>query len=319
MFGRALLKNSFKNVYFNMRRKTSFVTINSVTKIDIKSPRPKSSFFSNSSFIHYRLLEEPKEFLILSKGVPRELESSREELTRELSTELSTESSRGVSPGIIPSFDEANYTFLRNKSLSELIRSLVVGKLCSIRWLVNHAEDLIKFSERLYLVQPTYWIIRKTFFAHFCGQDDIKDFEDLMNRLEKICELARERNVKILIDAEQTYFQPAIDLISIKLASKFNKSNHHDREERKRDERDEGGGGGKRDAIVFNTYQMYLKDSFTRLKRDFELSRRENFVFAAKLVRGAYMVGERLMAQKYGYPSPIHDNIEDTHKSYNEA
>ncbi|RHZ80582.1 hypothetical protein Glove_134g35 [Diversispora epigaea] len=153
------------------------------------------------------------------------------------------------------------------------------------------------------------------------SQEDIKDFEYLMNRLEKICELARERNVKLLIDAEQTYFQPAIDFISMKLASKFNKSNHQYSEEGKLEEKDEGGGGGggKRDAIVFNTYQMYLKDSFSRLKRDLELSRRGNFVFASKLVRGAYMVGEKLMAQKYGYPSPIHDNIEDTHKSYNEA
>ncbi|RHZ80583.1 hypothetical protein Glove_134g36 [Diversispora epigaea] len=124
MFGRALLQNCFKNINFNMRRKTSLVTINSVAKIDIKSPRPKSSFFSNSAFTHYRLLEEPKEFVRLSKGIPRELELSEEE--------LSGESSRGVSPGIIPSFDEANYTFLRNKSLSELIRSLVKNIFCSI-------------------------------------------------------------------------------------------------------------------------------------------------------------------------------------------
>ncbi|RHZ80908.1 hypothetical protein Glove_130g187 [Diversispora epigaea] len=55
-----------------------------------------------------------------------------------------------------------------------------------------------------------------------------------------------------------------IDFISVKLASK---SNPHNSEEGKREERDESSGGGGRDAIVFNTYQIYLKDSFLRLRR----------------------------------------------------
>jgi proline dehydrogenase len=45
-------------------------------------------------------------------------------------------------------------------------------------------------------------------------------------------------------------------------------------------------------------------------------SKRENFWFGAKLVRGAYMVAERARAVEMGYPSPIHDTIEDTHANY---
>ncbi|CAG8661833.1 726_t:CDS:2, partial [Scutellospora calospora] len=52
---------------------------------------------------------------------------------------------------------------------------------------------------------------------------------------------------------------------------------------------------------------------------DYEFSQRYEFIFAAKLVRGAYMVSESLMAKKLGYPDPIHDSIKDTHKSYNNA
>jgi proline dehydrogenase len=63
--------------------------------------------------------------------------------------------------------------------------------------------------------------------------------------------------------------------------------------------------------------QMYTKSSRGRLELDVESSRRENFTFAAKLVRGAYMISERKRAEEMGYPSPIHDTLEDTHASYN--
>lgn len=45
-------------------------------------------------------------------------------------------------------------------------------------------------------------------------------------------------------------------------------------------------------------------------------AKREGFVFGAKLVRGAYMYMERERAEERGYPSPVHDTLEDTHGSY---
>lgn len=63
--------------------------------------------------------------------------------------------------------------------------------------------------------------------------------------------------------------------------------------------------------------QMYTKSSRGRLELDVELANRENFTFAAKLVRGAYMVSERKRAEEMGYVSPIHETLEDTHESYN--
>lgn len=62
---------------------------------------------------------------------------------------------------------------------------------------------------------------------------------------------------------------------------------------------------------------MYTKSSRGRLELDVELANRENFTFAAKLVRGAYMVSERKRAEEMGYVSPIHETLEDTHESYN--
>ncbi|CAG8501178.1 14863_t:CDS:2, partial [Racocetra persica] len=137
------------------------------------------------------------------------------------------------------------------------------------------------------------------------NQKMIKGFNQLLTRLEQISKTAHQYNVKLLIDAEQSYFQPGIDYLAMGLSLKFNKLT---------DENNFQNG-----PIIFNTYQMYLKDSSSRLKRDYELSRRNKFVFAAKLVRGAYMANERLIAKESGYPDPIHDNLEDTHESYNGA
>ena len=100
-----------------------------------------------------------------------------------------------------------------------------------------------------------------------------------------------------MIDAEHTYFQPAIDIIATDLIKKYNRVY----------------------PVIFSTYQMYLKDSTARLKIDVDRARKGNYSFAAKLVRGAYMVVERSRAAQMGYEDPVHDNISHTHENYNKA
>ncbi|KAF9360119.1 hypothetical protein BGX26_010461 [Mortierella sp. AD094] len=131
------------------------------------------------------------------------------------------------------------------------------------------------------------------------SKEDLKDYKCLLNRMEKLCNQAEKSQTRLMIDAEQTYFQPAIDNVALYLQEQYNHTPHAD------------------GPLIYNTYQMYLKDALRRLQQDYTRSQRNGYVLAAKLVRGAYMVSERRRAQELGLEDPICDGIEATHTSYN--
>ncbi|CAO3629822.1 unnamed protein product [Mucor hiemalis] len=165
--------------------------------------------------------------------------------------------------------------------------------------------DVIEFRKLFNLQGPGRDIWWKTASEDAHGvlltAEDLSAYDRMINRLEQVCSLAYSLKVGIMVDAEQSYFQDAIDHVAINLQRKFN----HRIE------------GQDQQVTVYNTYQMYTKSSQGRLELDYELAKRENYTFAAKLVRGAYMVSERKRAEEMGYVSPIHETLEDTHASYN--
>lgn len=63
---------------------------------------------------------------------------------------------------------------------------------------------------------------------------------------------------------------------------------------------------------MFKTYQMYRKDSMEHLLEDIEMFKTFGLTHNIKLVRGAYLFGDR----KYGI---IHDSKEETDTNYNNA
>ena len=54
----------------------------------------------------------------------------------------------------------------------------------------------------------------------------------------------------------------------------------------------------------------------TSLKHDLAQAEKCNYIFAAKLVRGAYMDQERQLAREHGYEDPTNPNFDATSNVY---
>uniref|UniRef100_A0A8C5E8T9 Proline dehydrogenase n=1 Tax=Gouania willdenowi TaxID=441366 RepID=A0A8C5E8T9_GOUWI len=115
-----------------------------------------------------------------------------------------------------------------------------------------------------------------------------------LQRLNRIAEESVNK-VRVLVDAEYTYMNPALSLVTMAMMKKFNRDG----------------------AWIWNTYQCYLNESRSLLLEDLQLSKRERFCFGVKLVRGAYMDKERKLAEKEKRDDPVHQCWEDTNDSYN--
>ncbi|KAG5502213.1 hypothetical protein GH5_05166 [Leishmania sp. Ghana 2012 LV757] len=122
-------------------------------------------------------------------------------------------------------------------------------------------------------------------------------WKNVNNRLSLIASMAKELNVRMLIDAEQTFYQLAIDAIVANLQKTYNKEL----------------------PVVYNTYQCYLTYAEDRIDNDLVRARHMNFQWGGKIVRGAYIVQERATAAQHGYTSPVWSTYEETNKCYNAA
>lgn len=127
--------------------------------------------------------------------------------------------------------------------------------------------------------------------------DEEKALKRIEDRMDRICAKGFEYSIPILIDAEDSWYQDAIDQLVLTLIKKYN----HER------------------TIVYNTYQLYRTQSLNNLKNHFHDAVMNNVYFGAKLVRGAYMEKERERAEEKKYPSPIHPTKEATDEAFNAA
>lgn len=128
-------------------------------------------------------------------------------------------------------------------------------------------------------------------------EEEIDEWDRVRERMYTICEVAAEKNIGVLIDAEESWIQDPVDRLTMEMMEIFNKSK----------------------VIVYNTIQLYRHDRLHFLHISHQIAKQQGFKLGMKLVRGAYMEKERERAYDKGYESPIQATKEDTDRDYNDS
>jgi len=181
---------------------------------------------------------------------------------------------------------------------------------------VDYLEWIDSLDPKILGSQPLHEYVHTPMLS----PEELTQLDNMFERMYTLVETAKAGKVRLMIDAEQTYMQPAIDHIVMHLQRKYNRGDM---------------------PTVFGTYQVrarpswlltpwsaaaatdlwapmqaYLTDCESRMRLDMMRARREGFTFACKLVRGAYLVSENKLALEKGYKSPVHGSLEATHACY---
>jgi len=123
------------------------------------------------------------------------------------------------------------------------------------------------------------------------------EWNRVADRVDKICEAAFQNDVMVLVDAEETWIQEAVNQLVCAMMEKYNTAK----------------------AIIFNTFQLYCHGALPYLRLAYAEAETKGYKLGAKLVRGAYMEKERKRAEEKGYASPIQPNKAATDKDYDDA
>ncbi|MFY9242609.1 MAG: proline dehydrogenase family protein [Polaribacter sp.] len=173
------------------------------------------------------------------------------------------------------------------------------GALEKILRILNFCEE--KKSIPYAVFKPTgfgrFALYQKLSEGKSLNNNEQEEWNRVVARFHKVCKVAVEKDVPLLIDAEESWMQKAADELIEELMETYNKNK----------------------AIVFNTLQMYRHDRMDYLKALHEKAKIKGFHIGMKVVRGAYMEKERDRAEEKGYTSPICENKKATDENYDNA
>jgi proline dehydrogenase len=131
---------------------------------------------------------------------------------------------------------------------------------------------------------------------HMSAQDATA-WEHAQRRVHRICEAAAAADVPLLVDAEESWIQPAMDGMVQAMMQRFNSQK----------------------ALIFNTVQLYRHDRLAFTRERAEHAKANGYHLGLKLVRGAYMEKERERAAERGYPDPISPDKAAVDRDFDEA
>ena len=125
-----------------------------------------------------------------------------------------------------------------------------------------------------------------------------RQWESFNKRFVNICKKASESEVRLFVDAEETWIQTVIDQMVLEKMEMYNTSTN---------------------AYIYNTYQLYRNEGLGILMQHISKAKLGGFKIGAKLVRGAYMEKERRRAEEMNYPDPINETKVKTDEQFNLA
>ncbi|NND79149.1 MAG: proline dehydrogenase [Maribacter sp.] len=120
------------------------------------------------------------------------------------------------------------------------------------------------------------------------------EWQRVINRFDATCKKAHDLGISLLIDAEESWMQDAADQLVEDMMRKYN----------------------EKEAVVFNTLQLYRWDRLDYLKKLHARAKEEGFKIGIKVVRGAYLEKENLRAEEKGYKSPMCATKEATDENF---
>lgn len=126
--------------------------------------------------------------------------------------------------------------------------------------------------------------------------EDIATLREGCTRLEKLIKLARQKDVRIMLDAESWSTQLGVD--SVFMQAQRNESSSAE------------------SPAIYQTFQCYTRSAQARLAATIIDAQRFGYSFGAKLVRGAYLESETSRATALGVSSPLWSTKEETDQCY---
>ena len=119
----------------------------------------------------------------------------------------------------------------------------------------------------------------------------------MKDRFQQSCKKGLACNIKLLIDAEESWIQPALDDLVEELMACYNKE----------------------EIMVYATIQLYLSERLPYLKSLLEKSKKEAYQIGVKLVRGAYIEKETARANLKQYANPVCSSKEATDRNFDQG
>ncbi|TCK69368.1 L-proline dehydrogenase [Winogradskyella wandonensis] len=194
------------------------------------------------------------------------------------------------------------------KGVSSVLDYSVEGKASEAQFddALEKILKIIRFCEEreampIVVFKPTgfgrFYLYEKKSEGLRLSIEEEEEWNRIVTRFHKVCKMAKEKDVEVLIDGEESWMQSAADDLVEDMMRHYNTEK----------------------AIVYNTLQLYRWDRLDYLKALHQRAKKEGFKIGMKIVRGAYMEKERERAETLGYKSPICETKAITDQNFNDG